>query len=345
MNKKTEIRLKLYTKYLLSRNSKKFDKYKNAKQRIVIGLAADYGNLGDVAITYATTSFMKEKFPEAEIIDFPISKTFSEMKALKSVIKDHDIITIVGGGNMGDLYDDIEYCRQFIIEQFPNNQIISFPQTIDFSNTKYGNKAKEKLIDTYDSHDNLVVSAREKNSYSDLNMTLESAKVVLAPDIVLSLNESDNAFERRGITICFRSDEEQAIDDNEKIRLKNEVQNKYNVVFEDTHINKDNMSLEERTYELNKKWDTFKKSKLVITDRLHGMIFAAITGTPCIAFDNSNNKVSGVYNLWLRDLPYIQMASTTEKMLEDINEVFSENTEYTFNNNSYLKTFNKLLEF
>ena len=40
----------------------------------------------------------------------------------------------------------------------------------------------------------------------------------------------------------------------------------------------------------------FSKSKLVVTDRLHGMILSVITGTNCIAFDNSSGKVSGVYD-------------------------------------------------
>lgn len=62
------------------------------------------------------------------------------MKSLKSIIDPNDIITIVGGGNTGDMYDDIEFCRQFIIKQFPNNKIVCFPQTIDFSETSIGGK-------------------------------------------------------------------------------------------------------------------------------------------------------------------------------------------------------------
>ena len=54
-----------------------------------------------------------------------------------------------------------------------------------------------------------------------------------------------------------------------------------------------------------KKLDEFRKSKLVVTDRLHGMLFAAITGTPCIALGNSSGKVKGVYD-WLTHLDYIQ---------------------------------------
>ena len=48
------------------------------------------------------------------------------LKSLKGSINSEDIITIVGGGNIGDMYDDIEYCRQFIIKQFPNNKIVIF---------------------------------------------------------------------------------------------------------------------------------------------------------------------------------------------------------------------------
>ena len=48
-----------------------------------------------------------------------------------------------------------------------------------------------------------------------------------------------------------------------------------------------------------KKLKKFAKSKIVITDRLHGMIFAYLTQTPCIVFSNYNHKVKGVYD-WLK---------------------------------------------
>ena len=49
----------------------------------------------------------------------------------------------------------------------------------------------------------------------------------------------------------------------------------------------------------------FCDAKLVITDRLHGMIFAAISETPCIVFSNYNHKVGGTYE-WIKQLPYIR---------------------------------------
>lgn len=98
LNKKNKLRMKLYLKYLMSRSTDFYFDFKESKQKVFVTLAADYGNLGDVAITYAQTKFLQSKFPEADIIDFPISKTFEYIKSLIKIVKSTDIITIVGGG-------------------------------------------------------------------------------------------------------------------------------------------------------------------------------------------------------------------------------------------------------
>ena len=53
------------------------------------------------------------------------------------------------------------------------------------------------------------------------------------------------------------------------------------------------------------------KSEIVITDRLHGMIFSVITQTSCIVFRNYNHKLSSSYQ-WFKNLNYI-------KFLDDFN--------------------------
>jgi pyruvyl transferase EpsI len=307
LGRKSIIRYKLFIRYLLCSSSHGTYKAENDRKKIVVALAADYGNLGDVAITYAQTRYLKSQFPEYEVIDFPISKTFSEMKSLKKIITPRDIITIVGGGNTGDIYDDIEYCRQFIIQQFPLNKIISFPQTMDFSDTGVGRKALQKAVKVYRKHRDLTLSAREEASLKKYKEYFLKNKVVFSPDIVLSLNEELPKYEREDITLCLRGDGEKRIDKAQESLLVKNLKKKYNIKYNDTHINKNNLSLEERELELNKIWTAFKKSKVVVTDRLHGMIFCAITKTPCIALDNSNHKISGVYNAWLKKVEFIKM--------------------------------------
>nr|WP_321302564.1 polysaccharide pyruvyl transferase family protein [uncultured Trichococcus sp.] len=283
-----------------------FEIYRN-KKKIIVALAADYGNLGDVAITFAQTKFLKDNFPTHEIIDFPISRTFTDLKALKKICTTDDIITLVGGGNTGDMYDDIEYCRQFIIQQFPDNKIISFPQTIDFSNTISGERALQKAVSTYSKHDNLILSAREIKSYETYKKFFPHNKVIFSPDVVLSLNEQSLKYEREGITLCFRKDSEKTTKLSDEEQFIKSLNKNYQVKHQDTHIDASNMTVEQREVELQNIWTVFKRSKLVITDRLHGMIFCKITGTPCIAIDNSNHKISGVYNAWLSKIENIKM--------------------------------------
>lgn len=55
-------------------------------------------------------------------------------------------------------------------------------------------------------------------------------------------------------------------------------------------INDGDVSVNNRKSELLKKLEEFRSNKLIITDRLHGMIMACLAGTPCIAFDNSSKK-------------------------------------------------------
>jgi pyruvyl transferase EpsI len=66
---------------------------------------------------------------------------------------------------------------------------------------------------------------------------------------------------------------------------------------------------------------------MVVTDRLHGMIFAAITNTPCIAMGNINGKVKSVYETWLSNNQYVKYANNVdefEQMLKelDLNEQY-----------------------
>ena len=47
------------------------------------------------------------------------------------------------------------------------------------------------------------------------------------------------------------------------------------------------------------------------------MLFAAVTGTPCIALDNVSKKVSGAYE-WIQYLDYIQFKDEKEITLDHI---------------------------
>jgi pyruvyl transferase EpsI len=277
------------------------------ERRIFIFLAADYGNLGDVAITYAQHKFLNAYFPECIVTEIPISKTLEGVAFVKKVIKSNDLITTVGGGNMGDLYESIELYRRLIIKYFNKNQIISFPQTIDFKDDNNGKKALNKSIKTYSKHPNLTLIAREHKSFEYYNGHFPKNNILLTPDIVLSQNQSIPQSKRDGAIVCLRDDKEKKLTNDQEIKLVNLLKNEFSsVTLRDTHIDGQGLSLKNRVTSLKLIWSDFKKAEVVITDRLHGMIFCYITGTPALVFLNNNHKVKSSY-FWINDAPHIRL--------------------------------------
>lgn len=295
------------------------------KNQAYIFLAADYGNLGDVAITYAQTKFLKEH-SDYQVIEIPISESLEGLWFVKEKIKSGDIVTTVGGGNMGDLYDQIEFIRQLTFSFFPNNKIISFPQTFDFAETKNGKRALNKAKKVYNSHKNLIVVAREQTSYELMQKHYTRAQVIKTPDIVLSLDESEPQRERKGVLVCMRQDAEKSLSETQNDFIIEKAKEHFGEpVFYDTHIGRNKMSIEEREEELYKIWTAFKSAELVITDRLHGMIFCHITETPALGFQNNNHKVRETYD-WIKQGTSVNLhTSFTEEKIEKFFE------EETFN--------------
>lgn len=91
------------------------------------------------------------------------------------------------------------------------------------------------------------------------------------------------------------------------------------------------------------KMQKFMNAKLVVTDRLHGMLFAAITGTPCIVFSNYNQKVSGTYE-WIKTLPYVRYVNSVEEMAKEL-EVLLKIGENVYDNSQWIDNFSMLEKF
>lgn len=326
--------LKTKVKYIFSKNHiERYEKIKE-KPKCIVCMAANYGNLGDVAITYAQEKFLRTRLPEFEIIDLPISDVITDIKAIKNVCNKNDIITIVGGGFMGDLYPSNEMLRQLIITTFRNcGKIISFPQTADFSDTKVGHYILKRAQRIYSSVPTLELWAREEKSYLFMKHSFTKNKVLLTPDIVMLLDKRDNNIGKRdGVIFCLRKDKEKNQNSDIIIsKIKHYLDNKSESVrYYDTHIGNVQLSMEQREIELDKIWSAFRSARLVVTDRLHGMIFAFITGTPALVLPGNNTKIKDSFT-WLKDCGYIKFVPEHDDF--NIADLFSlYYTESGFNN-------------
>lgn len=280
---------------------------KMLKKKIFYMLTPKHGNLGDQAIAYASLQFLTDYFKEYQLIELDTTEVYKYAKAVKKVLTKDDLIFIPGGGNMGERYLVDEIDRRFVISEFKKCKIVSFPQTINFSDTKTGRKELKISSSVYNGNSKLSVIAREEKSFDLMKKSFTIPKVILNPDMVLYLNNKLNTVKsnRTGIMICLRDDEEIYIGRENRNKVVHWINKTYAKVMEFDTVVPYSISKSERKSELYSIWQKFSNSEVVITDRLHGMIFAAITKTPCLVLRNNDHKIIGSYK-WLQELNYIQ---------------------------------------
>jgi pyruvyl transferase EpsI len=319
LNFRTKYRLLLWLQQFKKPVFFKPNSINPAKNHAFIFLAADYGNLGDVAITYAQTLFLEEHLPDHQVIEIPISKSLEGLWFVKRNIKKNDLVTTVGGGNLGEMYVQIEFIRQLVVRFFPSNKIISFPQTFDFSHTPKGIRALKQAKRVYDKHKHLFWVTREKVSFELMKKNFNTSNVLLSPDIVLTLNKTEPKHKRDGLVFCMRNDKEKKLSASEHEILQKLTSGFFkDISCYDTGIERNQMSKNERLKELEKIWEVFRRAELVITDRLHGMIFCYITNTPCLVFSNSNHKIKATYQ-WIKNCKSITLINIfNEKLVKQI---------------------------
>lgn len=293
-----------------------------------------YGNLGDQAIYMAEKAIIDKYFSEYEKWIIPEEKLDICAAKVQKYINDDDIIFLQGGGNMGDIHDRPERGRRQVLKLFPNNKTIIFPQTVYFSDTEEGRKELEISKQIYNNHKNLIILAREEKSYNFMKEHFYNAKIYLTPDIVMSLYKGEDK-ERSGALLLFRADKEKTLEDTNIEKIKQSVKHTFgDYKLSDMYIGRGIVNIGEKLRDdlLQNKFNQFQTSKIAITDRLHGMIFAAITETPCVVFGNFNHKISESYK-WLKNLEYIKFCENIndlDKCIEQVTNIKEPKYDNTF---------------
>ncbi len=283
-------------------------------------LSADYGNIGDLAISAAQGDFLESHLPGYMPVHIPISKTRVYLRSIKKQIRADDIVTIIGGGNLGVMYPDIEELRQLVIRSFPKNRIVCFPQTLDWENSKVSERALQQIVKVYSKHPDIHVFARESVTHSKLQQLFnahKNVKIGLVPDIVMSATAkalgAEETVAPTGIIRCLRNDKESALSTEQYAALDSVIEKTgLEVTVTDTHAGGSSLSPSICAELLAEKLTQFRSAKLVVTDRLHGMILCLLSGTPCLVLPNSNHKIRQTWLDWLQEHPRIIFIEPTE---------------------------------
>lgn len=284
----------------------------------------EHGNLGDHAIAQSEIDILTElRIPYIEFTGHKL-KTLRENHCLD--VMNGRIILINGGGNLGTLWPDVDLMMQEIVQKNPKSYIFILPNSIYYNDSVDDQIKLKRSMEVYNSHPHLKLYAREKVSYEIMSSIYKNVNIV--PDMALRMNKCKDGMKRKGCIICLRKDHEKTISAMDEKVIRAQV----NSIFGDSVQiidTKKNYAIpsDKRLFELDKQFDVFNHAELVVTDRLHGMIFCAITGTPCIVVDSKSPKVKGCYE-WIRDLPYIQFCEDVTKIVSIYNSIPKKKWEY-----------------
>ena len=305
-------------------------------------------NIGDSAIVLAERIFVEKVLGDSRRVK---ELTVAEIKANAQDVfrciraSRRHVVCWHGGGNLGDQWFPEEAFRRRAMEELPGNPMVLFPQTIYYTPTEKGREEERASVAYYNGRPGLTMVAREQKSYDEMRRLYPKTEILLTPDIVLSCTMEDfgaTQQERKGALLCVRNDAEKAVDDSAWDTLGAVLKNT-GVLCRTTDMHATiAVTKESRAGCVRSKMQEFCASQLVITDRLHGMVFAAITGTPCIVFSNYNHKVKGTYD-WIRYLPYIKYVETVDEAKACIPELLAMK-DCSYDNEPLKPYFEKLAE-
>ncbi len=306
--------------------------------------APEHSNIGDSAILIAEKAFLnKNGYSPESIIEVSTHQCISIAKYPFLVSHKKNVFFFHGGGNMGDEWIAEEIVRRKLLSKFTHNRIIIFPQTCYYSDTAQGISEREKSVPIYSFQKNLTIFAREKESYKIMSDIYKGTSVILSPDIVLSMSSKMFGVEkqnREGILFCIRNDAERSLSPQVVDAIKETLKKEAFEVLDTDMYSVSPITVVGKEQAVKDKMEEISSAKVMVTDRLHGMVFAALTETPCVVFSNYNHKVTSTYD-WIENLSYIKFAQDAESALNHIRVLLEMNSEDIKFDNVTLKPYFK----
>lgn len=276
-------------------------------------------NLGDQAQKYCIRKWLKENYADYEIIEIPtrivVDERFGFLKILKKNVQNTDIIMFQSGYCTHDIAPSNEdLMHRIVIENFRNNRILMFPQTVCFQT----NERKQLSSEIYNKAKHMLFLARDKVSCAYAKEMFDKQKIELYPDIVTSLiGQKIYRGKKKGVLLCTRTDCEKYYSNEDIENLQRKLASKCRVSMGDTTIECDPYWLDKHLEEkLEKVFADYSRFQVVITDRYHGTIFSLIAGTPVIVVRTQDHKVSTGVEWFKGVYDYVYFAEDLEEAYE-----------------------------
>lgn len=290
-------------------------------KQCVVYDAPYHENIGDVLIFEGEMDFLRKHEIECVGVASYNTCSFPQMSTDTTIL-------FHGGGNIGDLYHEHMNFLINLIQHYPSNRIIVFPQTIFY---------KDKVLCQNDfkilsKHRDLIICVRDNESFSIVNKAF-TGKVLLLPDMAFCISISSlkkYLYTCKKEKLYIKRIDEEAV--NKDIDLSESydisdwpcVQRRYmfstigNKIFENLYkllgtnillrVLWDKYFIHIHRFMLIKEGVKFiSQYKTIYTQRLHGAILAVLLEKNVKILDNSYGKNSSFYNTWLKDLNNVEL--------------------------------------
>jgi exopolysaccharide biosynthesis predicted pyruvyltransferase EpsI len=244
-------------------------------------------------------------------------------------------ILLHGGGNLGDRWLVYQDFRERVIKDFPDRQIIQLPQSIEFQDGPRLRQAQR----IFECHSNLTIMIRDHVGVATTKKLFPSNRVMFCPDLALGVgllkgSQSPDV----DVLMLLRRDSEavpahQAIQPCPSVTsevvdwgLLGPVAAAYRAAKIPGAIARKAPALRDILYPLLRMgysaqaWLNVRsavrmisRGQIVVTDRLHAAVFAALLGMPVVAVDNCYGKLSAIIGDYLGQLPGIKFSRSVEE--------------------------------
>ncbi|TYR36882.1 polysaccharide pyruvyl transferase YvfF [Sphingobacterium phlebotomi] len=274
-----------------------------------------HSNIGDILIWEGEESFLKTL--SSKCLGRFSSDTFYDSELITS----ETTIFLHGGGNFGDIWPKHQKFRLNVIQQYKQNPIIIFPQTVSYSDVSQIEKEAAKLAE----HKKLTICARDQRSF-DLLKKYFTNNILMLPDMAFCidtqiLREYDRPIGEKQLFL-MRNDKElshaynykQFVGGEENMDVKDWPTKQrgnlmHKVMTRPIHPRFPFKNFTDyyayniyRKYLVKKGVSFLSTYKYIYTTRLHGAILSVLLHKPLTFLDNSYGKNKGFYDTWLSEL-------------------------------------------
>jgi exopolysaccharide biosynthesis predicted pyruvyltransferase EpsI len=308
------------------------------ERRVALVNFPNHGNAGDPAIWLGARAALRRA--GVRIAYQSSWRTFDPL-ALRRALPRGPVL-INGGGNFGDLYPGGQQgLRERLLGELTDRRLVQLPQSIHFQSPA----ERDRVARLVAQHGDVTLMVREERSVELVERHFPSVQPVLAPDMVFGLGARPRpTAPRYDVVWLMRADKEAVSRGAPAIRPQERLVDwldpstmpplpRRSLAREVNRVLSERVGRGGRTpvpawrplawtfTPLARDWvqsgmASLAEGRVVVTDKLHGHLFALLLGIPHVVLDNSYGKVRATVDTWTGKSPLVHWAESPEEARE-----------------------------